>query len=139
MGRNLLTVLLLISLISTVIADLSYLHAANEAWPPHARLHAVWGVTHVLATHLLALGLLWQGTLNLLRVRVAALILLAYVVSFFFALLLAPLFGGVTTPDVPVDRMPPEPFGLDGNLFSFMVGLPFVLYAWWRCERDLVS
>ncbi len=136
MGRYLLTALILISAVSTVIADLSYLHAGNAAWPPHAKLHAVWGVLHVVATHTVAMWLLWQGQLTVLRIRVATAILLAYVVSFFATLMIAPMFGGATTPDVAPADLPPEPLGIDGNLFSFLLGLPFIVYGWWLAERD---
>lgn len=137
LGRNLLLALLVISATATVIADLGYMHASNESWPGHAKLHAVWGVFHVLGTHSIALWLLCVGALNVLRVRIAALILLAYTISFFLALAIAPLFGGTAEPDVPADVMPPTLFGLDGNLLSFLVGLPIVFFAWWRSEREL--
>ena len=137
LGRNLLVALLLISASATVIADLGFMHASNDAWPGHAKLHAIWGVFHVLGTHAIALWLLCVGTLNVMRVRAAALILLAYTISFFIALALAGLFGGAAEPDVPADMMPPTLFGLDGNTLSFLVGLPIVVYAWWRSERDI--
>ena len=137
MGRLILSTLILISAVSTVIADFSYLHAGNENWPPHAKLHAVWGVLHVVATHSVALWLLWQGQLSILRIRIATAILMAYVVSFFATVLIAPLFGGVLTPDVDPADLPPEPLGIDGNLFSFVLGLPFIVYGWSRAEHDL--
>ncbi len=137
LGRNLLVALLLISAIATVVADLGFMHASNDAWPGHAKLHAIWGVFHVLGTHSIALWLLCVGTLSLIRARAAALILLAYTISFFIALALAPLFGGAAKPDVPENMMPPTLFGLDGNILSFLVGLPVVVYAWWRCEREI--
>ena len=137
-GQILLTALILISMVATIVADLSYLHAANTAWPPHARLHAVWSVMHVVATHSLALGVLWIPAINLapvLRVRFATLILLAYIASFFAAVALAPAFEGALAPDVPDELMPPQPLGIDGNLASFVLGTPFVVLAWWLCER----
>lgn len=135
LGRNILIALLLISAIATVIADLGFMHASNDAWPGHAKLHAIWGVFHVLGTHAIGLWLLCIGTLDVMRVRVAALILLAYTISFFISLVVAPLFGAAAEPDVPLAARPPELFGLDGNFLSFLVGLPVIAYAWWRCER----
>ncbi len=137
LGRNLLAGLILVSALATVVADLGFMHASNDAWPGHAKMHAVWGVFHVLGTHAIALGLLFVGTLNLLRVRIAALILLAYTISFFVALAVGPAFGGAAKPDLPAHMMPPELFGLDGNMLSFLVGLPVLSYAWWRSEREL--
>ena len=138
MGRYLLTALILISLAATVVADLGYLHASNDAWPPHARLHAIWNVMHVLATHALGLGLLWVGAgrVSIVRVRIAALIMIAYAGSFFLAVALGPLFGASVVPDVPPQAMPPQPFGMDGNLFGFLVGLPLIALAWWLSERS---
>ena len=138
MGRYLLTVLIVISLAATAVADLGYMHASNPAWPAHARLHGIWNVTQVFATHSLALGLLWLGdnAVSIVRVRVAALIMIAYPGSFFLAVALAPLFGASVLPDVPPRNMPPQPFGMDGNLFGFLVGLPLIVLAWWLCERS---
>ena len=50
-----LTVLLVLMIIATAMADLGFMHALNNAWPPHARLHAIWNVVHVTSTHGLAL------------------------------------------------------------------------------------
>ena len=71
----------------------------------------------------------------MLRVRLVTLIFLSYVVSFFVAWLLASPFGATLTPDVPVARRPPAPFGLDGNLLSFLAVAPLVFLAWRLCER----
>jgi hypothetical protein len=120
-----------------MVADLGLMHVSNPAWPPHARFHALWSVLHVVATHALALGLLGFGErrTQMLRVRMATLLFLSYVVSFFVAWLLASPFGATLTPDVPVARRPPVPFGLDGNLLSFLVVAPVVFLAWRLCER----
>ena len=133
-GRFLLAFLVIVSAAGTAVADLSYMHASNEAWAPHAKLHAVWGVTHVVATHSIGLFLLLK-TSDLFRVRIAVLILLAYMGSFFVTLGLAPLFGGAIAPDVPLSEMPAKPLGIDGNIFSFLVGILLVLLGWWLCER----
>jgi len=139
MGRNILTVLLVLMIIATAIADLGFMHASNESWPPHARLHAIWNVVHVTGTHCLALGVLWIGanSNSIMRVRIALGILLTFVISFFIAALMSPLFGASVHPDLPMDQRPPTLWGMDGNMIGFLLVLPFVLYAWRICERDL--
>jgi hypothetical protein len=138
MGRNILTVLLVLMIIATAIADLGFMHASNNAWPPHARLHAIWNVVHVTGTHGLALGLLWMGANagSIVRVRVAVGIFLALVVSFFIAAALSPIFEASVHPDLPLAERPPTLFGMDGNMLGFLLVLPFVVWAWRICERD---
>lgn len=138
MGKNLLTGLLILSIIATAIADLGFMHASNEAWPPHARLHAIWNVVHVTLTHGIALALLWIDfdTSRIVRARVAVAIFLAYILSFFGAALLSSLFGASTHPDLPLDQRPPTIFGMDGNMFGFLLALPVIAYAWWSCEKQ---
>jgi hypothetical protein len=136
-GRLLLTALSVTTAAGTAAADLSRLHARNPRWPPHARLHAIWNVTHVTATQSLALALLWTGARedSPLRARIAALLVLSFAVSFFGAALIAPAFGAAITPDVPAEDMPPRPLGLDGNLFSFLAATPLMLLGWRLCEN----
>ena len=138
MGRNILTVLFGLMIIATAVADLGFMHASNDAWPPHARLHAIWNVIHVAGTHGLALGLLWVGSNagSIVRVRVAVGIFVVFVVSFFVAAALSPMFEASVHPDVPLAERPPSLFGLDGNMLGFIIVLPIVIWAWRICERD---
>ena len=138
MGRKLLIGLLLLSIIATAIADLGFMHALNEFWPPHARLHAIWNVVHVTFTHSIALGLLTirYVDLDIIRIRISVAIFLAYILSFFCAALLSTFFGASTIPDLPIQQRPPTIFGMDGNMFGFLLALPVVLYAWWESEKE---
>ena len=138
MGRIYLSILLALMILATAVADLGFMHALNDAWPPHARMHAIWNVAHVAATHGFALGLLWLGADagSIARVRVAVAIFVAFGASFFVASALAPLFGGSVHPDLPPVERPPTLFGMDGNTIGFAIALPLVLAAWWRAERD---
>lgn len=138
MGRYVLSVVFVLMIVATAVADLGFMHASNEVWPPHARLHAIWNVLHVLGTHSVALGLLWVGARagSIQRVRAAVLISLAFVVSFFLAALLAPPFGASVHPDLPLHDRPPTLFGMDGNMLGFILILPVVAWAWWKCEQD---
>lgn len=140
MGRYVLSVVFVLMIVATAVADLGFMHASNEVWPPHARLHAVWNVLHVLGTHSVALGLLWVGARagSIQRVRAAALVSLAFVASFFGAALLAPLFGASVHPDLPLHERPPTLLGMDGNTLGFVLIVPVVVWAWWTCERDAV-
>lgn len=138
MGRYVLSVVFILMIVATAVADLGFMHASNDVWPPHARLHAIWNVLHVLGTHSVALGLLWVGARagSIQRVRAAVVISLAFVVSFFLAALLAPLFGASVHPDLPLHERPPTVFGMDGNMLGFIVILPIVAWAWRKCEQD---
>jgi hypothetical protein len=138
-GYLLLSFMIVAVVAGTLAIDLGFMHASNADWPPHARFHGVWFVLGVVATHCLALATLWFGESDtrLLRLRVAALIVLGNSVAFFAAWLLAPLFQASLTPDLPMERMPAKPLGLDGNLFSFLVITPLVLIGWWLSERDV--
>lgn len=137
MGRITLTIVLVLLIVATAVADLGFMHASNAAWPPHARMHAIWNVVHVAGTHGLALGLLWIGrdAGSIVRVRIAVAIVLAFVVGFFAAAALAPALGGSVHPDLPPADRPPTLFGLDGNAIGFLLVLPIVLLAWRACER----
>lgn len=138
MGRIILTVLLVLMIVATAIADLGFMHASNDAWPPHARLHAIWNVVHVTGTHGLALGLLWIGgnAGSIVRVRIAIGIFLAFVVSFFIAAALSPIFEASVHPDILLAERPPTLFGMDGNMLGFLLALPFVVWAWRISGRD---
>lgn len=135
LGRILLVVIFTVSAVGTAVADLGFMHASNEGWPPHAKLHAVWGVFHVLATHTVgATLLLWQFTVT--KARIAVAILLSYTLSFFVAWMVAPQFGGALAPDIAAEKLEAsQRMGIDGNLLSFLVMVPLVLIGWWLCER----
>jgi len=130
--------LLVLSVIGTPIADLGFMHAGNDAWPPHAKLHAVWSVFHTMAVQILALGILWVGPNagSLFSIRISALILGAYIASFFLSLAAAPLFGASIVPDLPPESMPPTLFGLDGNVVSMIVATFLLAWAWWLSEKE---
>jgi hypothetical protein len=138
-GVVLLSFMIVVVLAGTLAIDLGFMHASNADWPPHARFHGVWFVLGVVATHCLALALLWFGDepTRTLRLRIAALIVFSNSIAFFASWLIAPLFHASLTPDLPSERMPDKPLGLDGNLFSFLVITPLVLLGWWLSEREL--
>lgn len=141
MGKVVLSGLLVLSLIGTPIADLGFMHAGNEAWPPHARLHAVWSVFHTMAVQMLALGILWLGPNagSVFSIRISVLVLGAYIASFFLSLAAGPLFGASIVPDLPQESMPPTLLGLDGNVVSMLIATPLLAWAWWLCERDAAA
>jgi hypothetical protein len=138
-GFQLLSFMIIVTVAGTLAIDLGSMHASNADWPPHARFHGVWFVLGVVASHGLALVILRVGKndTRTLRLRLATLMVLGNIVAFFSAWLLAPLFHASLTPDLPVERMPAKPLGLDGNLFSFLVITPLVLLGWWLSERDV--
>ena len=83
-------------------------------------------------------ALLWIGANagSIVRVRVAIGIFLAFVVSFFIAAALSPIFEASVHPDLPLAERPPTLFGMDGNMLGFLLVLPLVIWAWRICERD---
>ena len=89
----------------------------------------------MMATHSIALYLVLVRP-DIFRIRLGVAILMAYTLTLFVALMLAPVFGASLTPDVALADMPPEPLGMDGNLFSMMIGVPLILLGWWLCERS---
>ena len=138
MPRIMLTVILILMILATAVADLGFMHASNDAWPPHAKYHAIWNVTHVAGTHGIALAVLWvgAGADSILRFRIAAGILLAFIVGFFAATVLSGLFDASVHPDLPIAERPPTLLGMDGNTIGFLLVLPFVAWAWRRAERE---
>ena len=136
--KYILTTLLILMILATAVADLGFMHAGNEVWPPHARLHAVWNVMHVLLTHSLALLILWSQLLPpKIGFRISLGIFLAFPLSFFIASAISGLFGASVHPDLPVSEQPPRLLGMDGNTIGFLAALPFAIWAWRISENEL--
>ena len=135
--KYILSTLIILMMVATAVADLGFMHAGNEAWPPHARFHAVWNVTHVWLTHGLALLVLWSQLLSpKIGFRISLGIYLAFPVSFFVSSAIASFFGASVHPDLPLADQPPRLLGMDVNTIGFLVALPFALWAWRISEKD---
>ena len=98
-GMTLMTIAILQYTVIPLFADLNRTHAANPAWPGHARNHLVTQVLTTSSLGLLALYFLWSGRFESeLAVCLAVMCSAAALLPFFASALAAPLFGGEIMP-----------------------------------------
>src|SRR3712207_5999807 len=87
LGRLLITVALVSTVVGPVAADWNRTHIFNPEWPPHARFHGVVGLCLSVAFSLVGLWLLWRPSPERdLHTLVAALVPVVGWGSFFLAL-----------------------------------------------------
>lgn len=115
------------------LVDLSTSHAFNEAWPPHARFHAVWLVGVLAGLALVMLVLTWRRRGENARADMALAATLGWVaiVPFGFAALAMPLYGGaLASPGREI-----AVFGMNSNLLCFSAGAAMLAVATWLVAR----
>ena len=118
-GKILMTIGILQFTVIPLFADLNRSHAANPAWPGHARTHLVVQVLTTSAIGLLALFFLWSGRVSAdLGACLAALLTAAALVPFFTSALTGPLFGGTLMP-VRIGLGSIQLGRVEGNLLNF--------------------
>ena len=160
LGRWLMTVATLMYGVVPLLVDLTETHVFHPDWPGHARFHMVWLLAQLAGTAGLALGLMWyrplQGTFfassfrsgagaarsadttdtaeaGLWRVRLAGVLGLIALGSFYTSAITAGLYGGALA---DAQGVPPL-WGLDANLVSFSVALVLLLVGLWLAhQRD---
>ena len=93
LARILITIVTLVTLIGSNIADWNYTHIFSELWSPHAHFHGAWFVIAISLLSLLCLWLLWSPAGQVDRSRIAALIQGGIWLAFFPAMLV---------PDTPI-------------------------------------
>jgi hypothetical protein len=125
LGETLMTIAILQFTIIPLFADLNRTHAANPAWPGHARNHLVTQVLTTSGLGVLALWFLWGGRVSHdLGLCLAMILSLAALFPFFASTLASPMFGGEIMP--PREGLGRIRFGrIEGNLMNF--GIAFVL------------
>ena len=122
-GLVLMTIAILQFTVIPLFADLNRSHAANPAWPGHARSHLVTQVLTTSALGVLALYFLWSGRFAPdLRVCLAMLCALTALAPFFISTLATPLFGGQIMP--PRTGLGRVRFArIEGNVANFSLSL----------------
>ena len=112
-GRGLLTLANVITIVEPVAADWNSSHVFNERWPSHARFHGVVGVATPAALAALNIWSLWSDSTDRRTSRLfAAAVPIGYWASFFVARLVPGT--GVDDPPHPVPRIAGMPTNLLG-------------------------
>jgi hypothetical protein len=115
LGRILISLATLITLIGPNIADWNDTHVFSELWSPHAHFHGAWSIFTTSLLSLLCLWLLWVRSEQPQGSRIAGLIQAAIWLAFFPALFVP----GIALAD-PGKRYE-QILGLDVNLFFAIV------------------
>jgi hypothetical protein len=113
--------------------DLSASHGFNEAWPPHARFHAVWLVGVLAAVAGVMLVMAWRGKPADARGNLAVALALGWaaIVPFGLAALAMPLYGGALAGadhEIAV-------FGVNSNLAGFSAAAAMLAAATYIVKR----
>jgi hypothetical protein len=118
-GVFLMTVAILQFTVLPLFADLNRSHAANPAWPRHARNHLVTQVLTTSSLGVLALFFLWGDRVESnLGICLAMILSLAALLPFFASAFSSRLFGGDIMPDrIGLGRV--QFAGVEGNLLNF--------------------
>jgi hypothetical protein len=113
LGRSLLTLANVITVVAPLAADWNDSHIFNERWPAHARFHGVTALAMATTLSSLNIWSVWSGASDRTTARFfAAAVPVAYWAPFF----LAPLVPGtaVEDPPHPVPRLAGVPTSLLG-------------------------
>ena len=127
-GKCLLTFIAAAIAIGPVFADFNATHATNPLWTGHARFHVVWQVIGNSTFSLLAIGLIWLPTREVMAfLFLATLINYVWISGFFITLASMPLFEGVLADENGIKPFRFNIFGriwlVDTNLFGASVFL----------------
>jgi Family of unknown function (DUF6640) len=97
-GRGLLTLANVVTVVGPVNADWNQSHVFNRSWPSHARFHAVAALAMTTALTSLSVWSLWSGSSDR---RTSRLFAMAVPVGYWAPFFLAPLVPGTGVEDEP--------------------------------------
>jgi len=113
LGRSLLTVANVITVVAPVAADWNDSHIFNERWPGHARFHGVTALAMAVTLSSANIWSVWSGDGDRATARLFA---AAIPVAYWAPFLVAPLVPGTTVDD------PPHPVGRVAGLPVNLLG-----------------
>jgi hypothetical protein len=126
LGRSLLTLANVITVVAPIAADWNDSHIFNDRWPAHARFHGVTALTMAASLSAANVWSVWSGAADRDAGRFfAAAVPVAYWAPFF----LAPLVPGtgVDDPPHPVGRLA----GVPANLLGAAATTATAAAGWW--------
>ena len=119
LARVLITIPTLVYGFVPPIVDIGLTHIFHPSWTPHARFHMLWLVATNTSLAVAALCLLWVGTRDYFRLKMAGLLGLCALGGFFVAVGTLPFYPGALSDKNGV----PDIFGIDANLLTFTPAL----------------
>ena len=132
-GKLLMTLATLIYGFIPPFADFNHTHAANPLWPGHARFHVVWQVIITFFLAILGLYLLWvRKTEKDFSIKISFLLGLIVLGGFMTNAIITHLYGGALSDP---NGVPPIFSNVDANLFTFAIGLVFLVSGYFMANK----
>jgi hypothetical protein len=125
LGRIILTIGALITLMGVNIADWNDTHVFSELWSPHARFHGAWWIFAISLLSALCLWLLWSRQADRQFQTTVAVLIQACIWMAFFPAMLIP-GAALADPGKRFDQIA----GLDANLFLALVQVAILIVGY---------